>query len=1039
MGEIITLQSLYDEIWTEFVLNKPKFNHLNCQTLLSLIEKLANNMYETQQLFVNGKTIESQYIYEINYLSTEGIILYTDDRKIQFIHQSFFDYAYARTFIEKGNKITESLNAQHQGLFVRSRTRQVLAYLRESDTKAYIEELDKIIFGSYRFHLKLMLLNSLGFYPSPKEDEKEWVSTHLINNESLYRIFIESVYSIEWFRFLLNKIGLLQYFEKDDKEIISRIYTVCWRLIESSTMEIISFIDSIKDIPFENSQNLISRLLSNTPKDKIKLAIPIFVETYQKWDRFHLYHFLDNAISYNPMFVKEYLFRLFEENLKTLNKNSSDYIPGNYEGMHVFKELHHKYKEIAIPLFIEITRRISEFSKNLYIDENRNKDCIFDSMAYFLYSPFKGHSYNHQELYNLLLENFNIHYEIDFKTKTETTLPLLDSDLALMANLGVVSVIKNLDRLKSYAYKILTTIRFYNSTSEILEYNIKNLLKESYKLFKMDEQKEINSTILSIKPEWEKENLRKEKGVSQYGYTRIGYTSFGFICMIPDFERKKHTEINTFYKEGQRKWGNIENKEPQSVEVRVGDTILPQSAYDKMTKEQWKSSFREIISDDHFNWDTPTRTGHCRKFQESVKQNPEQHIDLIQEIVIDKSILPIYSIYGLQGLKEANFDPELTKSYFIKFINDRFYGQDYKDVSNREWLQYSVWLVEYFINKGIVDCNIIEFLKTIIINYPDEEMLNNDPVMDGINRVRGAAASKLVECYNFLEFENDIFSTLEVVAKNGAIHTRAAVLYKSAYLNNLNKERNLSLFFNLIHDYNPILLKIPLHNLHPLVYLIHVDFKELIPFFERAIKIQEASEPISHTLLLAWLNDYFESDRLLNAVLDNNRIAIRTVVKVSFDFLDNKKYQNKSMSILLRFLDEDDDELGQTYEFGMHKITKLRNRNEIINFIDKYTFSNIGRYRSHYYYELLISLAKDIPQEVIKWALAFHNHLKPDIQMRYLQNEPIQAILLAYNAIRDYNKKDESLENAMNAFDEMLKVPEYRNTASEMLNKIDAE
>lgn len=1039
MGEIISLQSLYDEIWTEFILTKPKFNNMDSKMLLGFIENLANSMYESQQLFVNEKTFESKYINEINYLSTEGIISYTNDRKIQFIHQSFFDYAYARTFLEKGNKITESLNVQHQGLFVRSRTRQVLAYLRESDTKAYIEELDKIIFGSYRFHLKLMLLNSLGFYPSPKEDEKEWVNTHLINNEFLYRIFIESVYSIEWFRFLLNKIGLLQYFEKDDKEIISRIYTVCWRLIGSSTEEIVSFINSIKDIPFEDSQNFISRLLSNTPNDKIKLAIPIFEETYQKWDRFHLYHFLDNAILYDPMFVKDKLLSLFAENLETLEKHSSAYIPGDYEGMHVFKELHHKHKEIAIPLFIEITKRISEFSKNLYVDENRNKDCIFDSMAYLFYSPFKEHPYNHQELYNLLLEYFDIHYEVDFKAKTGMSIPLLDSDLALIVNIGIVSILKNLDKLKEEAYKILTSKRFYNTSSEILSYNMKNLLKESYSLFSIDEQKKINGTILNIKPEWEKENLLKEKGVSKYGYTRVGYTSFEFISMIPDSERKKHAIINAFYKEGQRKWGAIENREPKGVEVRVGDTILPQSAYDRMTKKQWKSSFREIISDDHFNWDIPTRTGHCRKFQECVKQNPDQYIDLIKEIVSDKSILPIYSVYGLQGLKEANYEPELIKSIFIKFINNRFYKQDYIDTSNREWLQYSVWLVEYFINKGIVDRDIIEFLKTIIINYPDEKMLNNDPVMDGINRVRGAAASKLVECYNFPEFEDDIFSTLEIVAKNGAIHTRAAVLYELAYLNNLNKKRNLSLFLNLVYDYNPLLLKIPLHNLHPLVYLIHVDFKQLIPFFERAIKVQEASEPISHILLLAWLNGYTESERLLNLILDNNRIAIKTVVKVSFDFLDNKKYQNKPMTILLRFLDEDDDELAQTYEFGLRKIKKLRSSNEIINFIDKYTFSNIGKYRSHHYYELLINLAKDIPQEVIKWALAFHNHLKPDIQMRYLQNEPIQAILLAYNAIRDYNKKDESLEKAMDAFDEMLKIPEYRNTASEMLNKIDAE
>ena len=40
-------------------------------------------------------------------------------------------------------------------------------------------------------------------------------------------------------------------------------------------------------------------------------------------------------------------------------------------------------------------------------------------MGYYLYSPHKGHHYNHQELYNLLLEYFDLQYNDDFETKAE--------------------------------------------------------------------------------------------------------------------------------------------------------------------------------------------------------------------------------------------------------------------------------------------------------------------------------------------------------------------------------------------------------------------------------------------------------------------------------------------------------------------------------------------------------------------------------------------------------------------------------------------
>jgi len=1037
LGESITLQTLYDEIWSEFILTKPSLHNLEINHIQDLIEKLSFTMYENQQLVINSKLFEGKYKKELCYLSTEEIVTNIDNKKIQFIHQSFFDYAYARTFIEKEINISDTLVNQHQGLFIRSRVKQVLTYLRELDIQHYINELDLIVFGNYRFHLKIMLINCLGFYPDPTTEEKDWVRNCLFNNKFLYGLFVESIYTVEWFKFIIEEMNPIQYFINDDREFMNNIYRLCLRLIETTTEDVISFMNQLYEISFANKENIISRMLSNVPNDKIELSFPLYHITKSNWDRFNLYQLLEKSIINNPDFVRQELLELFERNLSTLDAQSSDYIPGDYDGLRVYKELYSKNLDVAILFFIEITRRISEFSKNRYIDETKNEDRIFDSLAYFLYAPFKGHRYSHQEIYDLLLKYFDNHYELDFKQKTEIVLPLLSSDLALLVNLAVVCVIKNIDRLKFYAFKILSTKRFYNTSSEILVYNIKNLLEVSYPYFSNEEQTVINQTLFDIAPDWEKENLYGERGVSKYGYTRIGYTAYGFISMIPEKERKKFKEVNSFYKEKNRLWGDQENKEPQSVEIRVGDTILPQSAYNNMTDEQWNESFRKIVKDSHFDFDTPTRTGHCRKFEECVSLNPERFFHLIANIVKDKTILPIYSVYGMQGLKKANYDPVQTKDIFISFLSERFYSKDIFEESDREWLQYSVWLVEYFINSSVVDRDIVEFLKYLVLYFPEEKMLNNDPVMDGNNRIRGAASSKLVHCYKHNEFAEDIFSTLESMAENGAVHTRAAALQHLAYLNNLDKDRNLKLFLKLMHDYDSSLLKMPLHNLHPLVYLIHVDFSQLIPFFEKAIKVEESYVPISHILLLAWLNGYVGSESLLNEILNNNQIAEQTVVKVAFEMLKNKNYTDKCWSILFRFLNEDFEELGKTYEFGLHRFEDFIN-DYVVDFLDNYTYSPIGKYRSHYYYDLLLKISKDFPQKVIDWALAFENHLKPDIQMRDLQNEPLKAVLLAYNAIRIYDKKDISLEKAMDAFDEILKVPEYRNNASEVLQKIDA-
>ena len=74
----------------------------------------------------------------------------------------------------------------------------------------------------------------------------------------------------------------------------------------------------------------------------------------------------------------------------------------------------------------------------------------------------------------------------------------------------------------------------------------------------------------------------------------------------------------------------------------------------------------------------------------------------------------------------------------------------------------------------------------------------------------------------------------------------------------------------------------------------------------------------------------------------------------------------------------------------------------------------------------------------IEWSLQFGEHEKPNMQMRMLRNEPLQVVIQSYNAIREYDKSNPILEKAMNAFDRMLKMPEYRGSANDVLHKIDA-
>ena len=105
-------------------------------------------------------------------------------------------------------------------------------------------------------------------------------------------------------------------------------------------------------------------------------------------------------------------------------------------------------------------------------------------------------------------------------------------------------------------------------------------------------------------------------------------------------------------------------------------------------------------------------------------------------------------------------------------------------------------------NKNL-DKRIFEFIKQIIYKYPDRQFTYNinqkkdkgmDAITAGINSIRGIAVELMVECHELKQFENEIFETLEYVADNTNEITRSCVIFKGAWLNNLNKNRALDLY-----------------------------------------------------------------------------------------------------------------------------------------------------------------------------------------------------------------------------------------------------
>jgi hypothetical protein len=108
-------------------------------------------------------------------LESENVLV-RDRRQYAFFHEAFFDYAFARRWIERGQTLVEFLLGDEQELFRRGQVRQVLVHLHDDDPGRFIEEAEALLLNpDIRFHIKDVVLGTLRALPAPTSAEWETV------------------------------------------------------------------------------------------------------------------------------------------------------------------------------------------------------------------------------------------------------------------------------------------------------------------------------------------------------------------------------------------------------------------------------------------------------------------------------------------------------------------------------------------------------------------------------------------------------------------------------------------------------------------------------------------------------------------------------------------------------------------------------------------------------------------------------------------------------------------------------------------------
>ncbi len=176
---IETRDELFAAFWTD---KQRKTSHRlgrDCN-FAGVIDWLATWLSDHQELSAPASMLPDERRVDADALTSEHVLVLADGR-YRFFHETFFDYAFARRFVQRGETLMDLVLHGEQHLFRRAQVRQILTFLRANDRARYLEELQSILSEDrVRFHIKRVLFQFLSALSDPTHPE--WAVLHELSS-----------------------------------------------------------------------------------------------------------------------------------------------------------------------------------------------------------------------------------------------------------------------------------------------------------------------------------------------------------------------------------------------------------------------------------------------------------------------------------------------------------------------------------------------------------------------------------------------------------------------------------------------------------------------------------------------------------------------------------------------------------------------------------------------------------------------------------------------------------------------------------------
>ena len=1047
----LTTDLLYNQLWKKYVVDDNERN-VDKERLLALLDSIVSSMYERQVLSVHIREFETTYDAELRYLVRNGLAIITSSGQVQFFHQTLFDYVYARLFIENGHDLLEELKGQHQGLFSRAAVKSILTFLRERDSAKYIRIIEKLLYAKnmdgrelYRYHLKSLALNNMAFFEIPLQEELNLISKRVFSDKVYMDVVFETVYTGNWFNAIWNIIDSKGGWKNLSKAYKDKVMVMSQRTLWLSGEMVLDRLNAVLDLSDENDcqylDDLLQRYNLNCSSDKLIDYYKRLVKTRNPLQYTHL---LKNILKENPTFVCEELKENVRQQMKEKESKYVYKIGVNHEVENLYEELLKDHHDIAIRFLVDILTIVYQSTEI----ELEGADISY-STEFFTFERVKGVHYVSnvvEDAANILIDEFLKSID-DEKTK-RYIMEFSQSKHVGFVYIALYMYTSRPDLFKDDTYDIIMNRQVLANAPNWVEYQAVEALRVTFCLFSDDQKKTILNRILAIED--------KDEGKLYVRDTIEIRMKYGHPILDIDIHKGKALEVISLdelrrlsweaYQERQRidrkfDKARLKNSKPSSTSSHVGWTSLTVEQGMKMSCDTWFNSMLKYNIDPH-DWEKPSLTGQCHLFREVVSKNPDKYVGLIDRAIADERILLDYPQAGMQGLLDAG---RMDEAMHVLGAILCVIGNDV----NSDVRGFSIHSLLFALNDIPKQDNIPAIVMNLLCNAlinakePEEDRHKEDKDVHtvGINQARGNAGYMLVECARSEQYKEKIFETIESIAETASIYTRAAILLNMAALNLLDKNRNVELFKRLMHDYNPRLMSLPVHNYNPLVYFINYAVGELMDYFEHAANCPACYPGQVVILWLAWSHNHRDEriKVLLDKMCDNSEEARISLLKF-LSTLD-QKVNDDGVCYILHIMEPlfDSQKMGEACDNLFYHIGAWPEKIQY-QITDRYVNSPLCKHHIHTFVGYLGGYAIKDPVQTLRWLELMMD--KAEIPDDYfIWNRIADVIIQAYNGIKSFNDPSyqETLEHAMDLIDTIMKSPNNKHLISNFINKLDNE